>query len=51
MDSEHLSELTEEEREISFARPNVKGFMKLDAKYLKPFFTRRFTQQVRERQR
>lgn len=45
VDSEHLSEFTEDEREISFARPNVKGFMKLDAKYFKPFFTRRFTQQ------
>ena len=46
VDSEHLSEFTEEEHEISFARPNMKGFMKWDAKYLKPFFTRKFTQQV-----
>ena len=46
MDSEHLSEYTEEEHEISFSRPNVKGFLKLDARYLKPFFTRKFTQQV-----
>ena len=46
MDSEHLSEYTEEEHEISFSRSNVKGFLKLDASYLKPFFTRKFTQQV-----
>ena len=46
MDSEHLSELTEEEYEVNCVRPQHKGFMKLDAKYLVPFFTRRFTQQV-----
>jgi len=43
IDSEHLSELTEEESEHSFANQN--GFVKLDMKYLRPFFTRRFTQQ------
>ncbi|KAL8603158.1 hypothetical protein ACOMHN_059330 [Nucella lapillus] len=49
VDSEHLSELTEEEYEVNFVKPNLKGFLKLDAKYLVPFFTRRFTQQeVRE---
>ncbi|KAJ8303031.1 hypothetical protein KUTeg_019427 [Tegillarca granosa] len=49
VDSEHLSELTEEEYEINFIKPHLKGFLKLDAKYLIPFLTRRFTQQeVRE---
>ncbi|XP_060080280.1 sodium/hydrogen exchanger 8-like [Ylistrum balloti] len=50
VDSELLSELTEEEYEISFtSKPHLKGFLKIDAKYLMPFFTRRFTQQeVRE---
>ncbi|KAK7114996.1 sodium/hydrogen exchanger 8-like [Littorina saxatilis] len=49
IDSEQLSELTEEEYEVNFVRPHLKGFMKFDAKYLVPFFTRRFTQQeVRE---
>ncbi|ESO97738.1 hypothetical protein LOTGIDRAFT_152832 [Lottia gigantea] len=49
VDSEHLSELTEEEYEMNFVKPNQKGFLKFDAKYLVPFFTRRFTQQqVRE---
>lgn len=49
VDSEHLSELTEEEYEVNFVKPHLKGFMKVDAKYLIPFFTRRFTQQeVRE---
>ena len=46
MDSEHLSEMTEEEYEVNFAKPHLKGFVKIDAKYLIPFFTRRFTQQV-----
>ena len=46
VDSEHLSELTEEEYDVNFLKPQHKGFMKLDAKYLIPFFTRRFTQQV-----
>ncbi|XP_064639883.1 sodium/hydrogen exchanger 8-like isoform X2 [Lineus longissimus] len=49
VDSEHLSELTEEEYEINFVKPHLKGFLKIDAKFLVPFFTRRFTQQeVRE---
>jgi len=43
IDSEHLSELTEEEFDFSLARQN--GFVKLDNKYFRPFFTRRFTQQ------
>ncbi|XP_046338391.2 sodium/hydrogen exchanger 8-like [Haliotis rufescens] len=51
VDSEHLSELTEEEYEINYVKPHLKGFMKLDVKYLIPFFTRRFTkQEVREGQ-
>ena len=45
IDSEHLSELTEEEFDFTLARQN--GFVKLDNKYLRPFFTRRFTQQVK----
>ncbi|XP_052816436.1 sodium/hydrogen exchanger 8-like isoform X2 [Mya arenaria] len=46
VDSEHLSEYTESEAEVSFARPSQQtGFVRLDARYLKPFFTRRFTQQ------
>ncbi|KAK7492261.1 hypothetical protein BaRGS_00016558 [Batillaria attramentaria] len=49
VDSEHLSELTEEEYEVNFVKHHLKGFLKLDVKYLIPFFTRRFTQQeVRE---
>ncbi|XP_033754678.1 sodium/hydrogen exchanger 8-like [Pecten maximus] len=50
VDSELLSELTEEEYEVSFtSKPHLKGFLKIDVKYLIPFFTRRFTQQeVRE---
>ena len=46
VDSEHLSEITESEAEVSFSRPTHTGFAKIDARYLKPFFTRRFTQQV-----
>jgi len=38
--------MTEEEYEVNFVKPHLKGFVKLDAKYLIPFFTRRFTQQV-----
>lgn len=45
IDAEHLSELTEEEYEVNFVRPHMKGFIKYDVKYLIPFFTRRFTQQ------
>ena len=46
VDSEHLSEITEEEYDVNFVKPHLKGFVKIDAKYLIPFFTRRFTQQV-----
>lgn len=50
IESEHLSELTEEEYEAHiYQRQDLKGFMWLDAKYLNPFFTRRLTQEVRER--
>ncbi|GIY49667.1 hypothetical protein CDAR_29431 [Caerostris darwini] len=45
IDAEHLSELTEEEYEVNFMKSNLKGFVKLDVKYLIPFFTRRFTHQ------
>lgn len=48
VDSEYLSELTEEEYEVNFVKPHLKGFVKLDIKYLIPFFTRRFTKQVRK---
>lgn len=44
IDSEHLSELTEEE-EIGFATTRIAGFGRLDRKYFIPFFTRRFTTQ------
>ncbi|XP_055891267.1 sodium/hydrogen exchanger 8-like [Biomphalaria glabrata] len=44
IDSEHLSELTEED-EIHVVRPQLRGFLKLDVLYLIPFFTKRFTQQ------
>ncbi|GIY89037.1 hypothetical protein CDAR_93191 [Caerostris darwini] len=46
IDAEHLSELTEEEYEVNFMKSNLKGFVKLDVKYLIPFFTRRFTHQA-----
>lgn len=46
LDSEHLSETTEGEMEVSFVSARIKGFAKYDLKYLIPFFTRRFTQQV-----
>ncbi|XP_004070550.2 sodium/hydrogen exchanger 8 [Oryzias latipes] len=46
IESEHLSELTEEEYEAQiYQRRDLKGFMWLDAKYLNPFFTRRLTQE------
>lgn len=44
IDSEHLSELTEEE-DVAFSSARIVGFAKLDRKYLTPFFTRRFTSQ------
>ena len=47
IEAEHLSELTEEEYEVNFLRSNLTGFVKFDIKYLMPFFTRRFTEQVR----
>ncbi|XP_002738222.1 sodium/hydrogen exchanger 8-like, partial [Saccoglossus kowalevskii] len=43
VDAEHLSELTEEEYEFNFVKPNLKGFIRVDTKYFIPFFTRRFT--------
>ncbi|KAG7257239.1 hypothetical protein CRUP_029383, partial [Coryphaenoides rupestris] len=46
LESEHISELTEEEYETQIhQRHDLKGFMWLDAKYLNPFFTRRLTQE------
>ncbi|UYV81192.1 SLC9A8 [Cordylochernes scorpioides] len=45
IDAEHLSELTEEEYEVNFLSSELTGFVKFDAKYLIPFFTRRFTHQ------
>ncbi|XP_012717774.2 sodium/hydrogen exchanger 8 isoform X2 [Fundulus heteroclitus] len=46
IDTEHLSELTEEEYEAHIhQRQDLKGFLWLDAKYLNPFFTRRLTQE------
>lgn len=47
IDSEHLSETTEAEGEVSFISSRIKGFARYDLKYFIPFFTRRFTQQVR----
>ncbi|XP_055683558.1 sodium/hydrogen exchanger 8 isoform X2 [Lutzomyia longipalpis] len=44
IDSEHLSELTEEE-DVAFSKTRLGGFARLDRKYLTPFFTRRFTTQ------
>merc|ERR550519_80981 len=47
IDSELLSELTEEELEQSFAegRTHLKGFLYWDYKFFRPFFIRKFTQQ------
>ncbi|XP_022124736.2 sodium/hydrogen exchanger 8 [Pieris rapae] len=46
IDSEHLSEITEEELEVNYSHATrMKGFVRLDLKYLIPFFTRRFTHQ------
>jgi len=45
IDSEHLSELTEEE-EVSFTDSKLGGFARIDRKFLTPFFTRRFTPKV-----
>lgn len=48
IDSEHLSEITEsEDVEVHITQQTtLSGFMKLDRQYLRPFFTRRLTQQV-----
>ncbi|XP_063892894.1 sodium/hydrogen exchanger 8-like [Helicoverpa armigera] len=46
IDSEHLSEITEEELEVNYSHATrLRGFVRLDMKYLTPFFTRRFTHQ------
>jgi sodium/hydrogen exchanger 8 len=45
IDSEHLSELTEEE-EVSFTNSKLGGFARLDRKYFTPFFTRIFSNKV-----
>ncbi|CAH1638702.1 unnamed protein product [Spodoptera littoralis] len=46
IDSEHLSEITEEELEVNYSHTTrLRGFVRLDMKYLTPFFTRRFTHQ------
>ncbi|XP_014300155.1 sodium/hydrogen exchanger 8 isoform X2 [Microplitis demolitor] len=45
IDSEHLSELTEEEMDVSFRQSRIGGFARWDLKLFIPFFTRRFTQQ------
>lgn len=45
VDTDHLSELTEEEYEVGYIRSHQKGFPRIDTKYLIPFFTRRFTKQ------
>ena len=45
IDSEHLSELTEEEMENNFyaeGKAHLKGFMLWDYKYFKPFFIRKY---------
>lgn len=44
IDSEHLSELTEEE-DVGFSTARLQGFAYLDRKFLIPFFTRLFTHQ------
>ena len=47
IETEHLSELTEEEFEVKFRNENnLTGFVLFDVRYLMPFFTRRFTEQV-----
>uniref|UniRef100_A0A1B6CIL1 Sodium/hydrogen exchanger n=3 Tax=Clastoptera arizonana TaxID=38151 RepID=A0A1B6CIL1_9HEMI len=46
IDSEHLSEYTEEETmEVNFLQSRIRGFAKYDLQYFIPFFTRRFTQE------
>ena len=46
LDSEHFSELTEDERDTNANPQQLRGFAKWDYLYFKPFFTRRLTQQV-----
>lgn len=47
IETEHLSELTEEELEVSYRNEtNLTGFVRFDARYMMPFFTRIFTDQV-----
>ncbi|KAF0303292.1 Sodium/hydrogen exchanger 8 [Amphibalanus amphitrite] len=45
LDSEHFSELTEDERDTNANPQQLRGFAKWDYLYFKPFFTRRLTQQ------
>ncbi|XP_013381445.1 sodium/hydrogen exchanger 8 isoform X2 [Lingula anatina] len=45
IDTDHLSELTDMEDEVNYVKPHLKGFMKIDAKYLVPFLTRRLTKE------
>ena len=49
IESDHISELTEEEYDERYLRGNLRlrGFAYIDAKYLVPFFTRRITKRVR----
>ena len=49
VDSEIMSEYTEEEGDVVIQQASVKGFVRLDTLYLRPFFTRRITQQVRKK--
>lgn len=44
IDSEHLSELTEDE-EVAFGKARMWNFGRIDRMYFIPFFTRRFTSQ------
>ena len=46
IDSEQFSEFTEEEGDIQVEQPSMRGFLKIDTNYLKPFFTRKLTQKV-----
>lgn len=48
IESDHISELTEEEYDEKYLREDLrlKGFAYVDAKYLVPFFTRRVTKRV-----
>jgi len=48
IESDHISELTEEEYDEKYLREDLRlrGFAYIDAKYLVPFFTRRITKRV-----